>query len=106
MGVAGPCGPCSELLYDRGDTFGATYTGTGEVDGERYLEIWNLVFMQYLQDDKGEIVGNLPKPSVDTGAGPLRRDQPDQRGRHDGRRRDADHRPGRTMTSSFPRMSP
>jgi alanyl-tRNA synthetase len=72
MGVAGPCGPCSELLYDRGEAFGATYTGSkgaGEVDGERYLEIWNLVFMQYLQDDKGEIVGNLPKPSVDTGAG-------------------------------------
>ena len=69
MGVAGPCGPCSELLYDRGEAFGATYTGTGEVDGERYLEIWNLVFMQYLQDDRGEIVGNLPKPSVDTGAG-------------------------------------
>src|SRR5256714_1301176 len=69
MGVAGPCGPCSELLYDRGEAFGATYTGTGEIDGERYLEIWNLVFMQYLQDDRGEIVGNLPKPSVDTGAG-------------------------------------
>src|SRR5947209_6331480 len=69
MGVAGPCGPCSELLYDRGEAFGATYEGTGEVDGERYLEIWNLVFMQYLQDDRGNIVGNLPKPSVDTGAG-------------------------------------
>jgi alanyl-tRNA synthetase len=69
MGVAGPCGPCSELLYDRGEAFGAIYTGTGEVDGERYLEIWNLVFMQYLQDDHGEILGNLPKPSVDTGAG-------------------------------------
>ncbi len=69
MGVAGPCGPCSELLYDRGEAFGATYTGTGEVDGERYLEIWNLVFMQHLQDGRGEIVGDLPKPSVDTGAG-------------------------------------
>src|SRR5438876_379597 len=69
MGVAGPCGPSSELLYDRGEAFGAAYPGTGEVDGERYLEIWNLVFMQYLQDDRGNIVGNLPKPSVDTGAG-------------------------------------
>ncbi|HMC08872.1 MAG TPA: alanine--tRNA ligase, partial [Actinomycetota bacterium] len=69
MGVAGPCGPCSELLYDRGEAYGATYPGTGEVDDERYLEIWNLVFMQYLQNDRGELVGDLPKPSVDTGAG-------------------------------------
>ena len=69
MGVAGPCGPCSELLYDRGEAFGATYTGIGEPDPERYLEIWNLVFMQFVQDDHGEIVGDLPKPSVDTGAG-------------------------------------
>ena len=69
MGVAGPCGPASELLYDRGEAFGAEYLGTGEPDGERYLEIWNLVFMQYIQDDRGEIVGDLPKPSIDTGAG-------------------------------------
>ncbi|MGH2717493.1 MAG: alanine--tRNA ligase-related protein, partial [Actinomycetota bacterium] len=45
MGVAGPCGPSSELLYDRGEAFGATWDGTGQVDDERYLEIWNLVFM-------------------------------------------------------------
>ncbi|HEU5003518.1 MAG TPA: alanine--tRNA ligase [Actinomycetota bacterium] len=69
MGVAGPCGPCSELLYDRGDAFGRPYDGTGPVDDERYLEIWNLVFMQHTQDDAGRILGDLPKPSVDTGAG-------------------------------------
>jgi alanyl-tRNA synthetase len=69
MGVAGPCGPSSELLYDRGEAFGATWTGAGKVDDERYLEIWNLVFMQSTQDDHGAIVGDLPHPSVDTGAG-------------------------------------
>ncbi|HWD07470.1 MAG TPA: alanine--tRNA ligase [Actinomycetota bacterium] len=69
MGVAGPCGPCSELLYDRGEAFGATWTGEGKLDDERYLEIWNLVFMQHTQDDEGNIVGDLPRPSVDTGAG-------------------------------------
>jgi alanyl-tRNA synthetase len=69
MGVAGPCGPSSELLYDRGEAFGATWTGSGPLDDERYLEIWNLVFMQHLQDDQGTIVGDLPRPSVDTGAG-------------------------------------
>jgi alanyl-tRNA synthetase len=69
MGVAGPCGPCSELLYDRGEGFGATYTGAGPIDDERYLEIWNLVFMQYIRDDRDEIVGELPKQNVDTGMG-------------------------------------
>ena len=69
MGVAGPCGPCSELLYDRGEAFGAEWTGGGEPDDERYLEIWNLVFMQNVQDDDGNVIGDLPKRSVDTGAG-------------------------------------
>ena len=68
MGVAGPCGPCSELLYDRGEAFGP-HDVDGKLNDERYLEIWNLVFMQHLQDDAGTIVGDLPKPSVDTGAG-------------------------------------
>ncbi|MGH2732498.1 MAG: alanine--tRNA ligase [Actinomycetota bacterium] len=69
MGVAGPCGPCSELLYDRGESFGRPYEGDGEIDDERYLEVWNLVFMQHLQNDRGEIVGDLPTQNVDTGAG-------------------------------------
>ena len=69
MGVAGPCGPSSELLYDRGEAFGATWGGSGNLDDERYLEIWNLVFMQHLQDGGGTVIGDLPKPSVDTGAG-------------------------------------
>ena len=69
MGVAGPCGPCSELLYDRGEDFGTTYTGGDELDEERYLEVWNLVFMQYIQDDNFNIVGDLPNRNVDTGLG-------------------------------------
>ncbi|MGH2689685.1 MAG: alanine--tRNA ligase, partial [Actinomycetota bacterium] len=70
MGVAGPCGPCSELLYDRGDAFGPAYDpAVGDLDDERYLEIWNLVFMQHLQDDAGTVVGDLPNRNVDTGAG-------------------------------------
>jgi len=68
MGVAGPCGPCSELLYDRGDEFGTPFTG-GEIDEERYLEVWNLVFMQHIQDDNGKIIGDLPKQNIDTGMG-------------------------------------
>jgi len=69
MGVAGPCGPCSEILYDRGEGFGATYTGGDDLDEERYLEVWNLVFMQYIQDDQGRITGDLPNRNVDTGMG-------------------------------------
>jgi alanyl-tRNA synthetase len=69
MGVAGPCGPCSELLYDRGDDFGREYKPGEELDDERYLEIYNLVFMQNLQNDDGEIVGDLPQRNVDTGLG-------------------------------------
>lgn len=69
MGVAGPCGPCSELLYDRGEAFGETYDGTNELDEGRYLEVWNLVFMQHMQNDQAEIVGDLPNMNVDTGMG-------------------------------------
>ncbi len=68
MGDTGPCGPCSEMHYDRGETFG---TGPGDVvngETERFAEIWNLVFMQFERRPDGTIVP-LPKPSVDTGAG-------------------------------------
>jgi alanyl-tRNA synthetase len=67
MGVAGPCGPCSEIFVDRGPDHGEE--GGPEVDEDRYMEIWNLVFMQYECDDNIEIVGDLPKKNVDTGSG-------------------------------------
>ncbi len=67
MGVAGPCGPCSEIYVDRGPAFGAD--GGPAVDEERYLEIWNLVFMQYERDDAFNLVGDLEKKGVDTGSG-------------------------------------
>jgi alanyl-tRNA synthetase len=66
-GAAGPCGPCSELYYDRGPEHGPE--GGPAVDESRFLEYWNLVFMQFEQDADGNIVGDLPKPSVDTGMG-------------------------------------
>ncbi len=66
-GGAGPCGPCSELNYDRGPEWGEE--GGPLVNGERYLEYYNLVFMQYVQDRDGEVIGDLPAPSVDTGLG-------------------------------------
>ncbi|MFN2609658.1 MAG: alanine--tRNA ligase [Actinomycetota bacterium] len=69
MHVAGPCGPCSELLYDRGPDFGVEYDGTNELDEERYLEIWNLVFMELMQNDDREVVGELPSKNIDTGMG-------------------------------------
>lgn len=68
MGVAGPCGPCSELLYDRGEDFGKAFEG-GELDEERYLEVWNLVFIQNLRDEEGNITGELSTQNVDTGLG-------------------------------------
>jgi alanyl-tRNA synthetase len=72
MGVPGPCGPCSEINYDRGPAFGEA--GGPAVNGERYLEIWNLVFMQYERgagDKKGgfPILGDLPSQNIDTGLG-------------------------------------
>jgi len=67
MGAAGPCGPCSEIFYDKGASFGSD--GGPAVDDERYVEVWNLVFMQYLRDDDGNILGDLPQRNIDTGAG-------------------------------------
>ncbi|HUH07807.1 MAG TPA: alanine--tRNA ligase, partial [Egibacteraceae bacterium] len=66
-GGAGPCGPCSELYYDRGPEHGLD--GGPAVDETRFMEFWNLVFMQYEQDSDGNVLGQLPKPSVDTGMG-------------------------------------
>ena len=68
MGDTGPCGPCSEIFYDHGEAVEGGPPGTPEEDGDRYVEIWNLVFMQYNRDDKGEL-HPLPRPSVDTGMG-------------------------------------
>ncbi|MFQ5729301.1 MAG: alanine--tRNA ligase [Waddliaceae bacterium] len=68
MGDTGPCGPCSELLYDRGPKYGDAPTPYEDLDEERYLEFWNLVFMQSNRDENG-IMNPLPKPSIDTGAG-------------------------------------
>jgi len=68
MGDTGPCGPCSEIFYDHGPEIEGGPPGTPEEDGDRYIEIWNLVFMQYNRDVAGNMVP-LPKPSVDTGMG-------------------------------------
>jgi alanyl-tRNA synthetase len=68
MGETGPCGPCSELLYDRGEKFGPAKNPLEDVGEERYFEYWNLVFMQYNRTLDGKIL-SLPKPSIDTGAG-------------------------------------
>lgn len=66
-GGAGPCGPCTELHYDRGEAWGEA--GGPAVNGERYLEFYNLVFMQFLRDDAGNLLGDLPQQNVDTGLG-------------------------------------
>lgn len=68
MGDTGPCGPCSELLYDRGSKYGNAKTPSEDPTGERFLEFWNLVFMQYNRSADGKMEP-LPKPSIDTGAG-------------------------------------
>ena len=68
MGDTGPCGPCSEIFYDHGPEIAGGPPGTPEEDGDRYVEIWNLVFMQYERSSDGVLVP-LPKPSVDTGMG-------------------------------------
>ena len=68
MGDTGPCGPCTEIFYDHGDRVQGGPPGTPEEEGDRYVEIWNLVFMQYDRDKKGNLTP-LPKPSVDTGMG-------------------------------------
>ena len=68
MGDTGPCGPCSEIFYDHGPEVAGGPPGTPEADGDRYVEIWNLVFMQFNRD-AGGIDTPLPRPSVDTGMG-------------------------------------
>jgi len=68
MGDTGPCGPCSEIFYDHGADVWGGPPGTPEEEGDRYIEIWNLVFMQYDRDAEGTL-NPLPKPSVDTGMG-------------------------------------
>ncbi|MEE9424563.1 MAG: alanine--tRNA ligase [Methylococcales bacterium] len=68
MGDVGPCGPCTEIFYDHGEAIAGGPPGSPDEDGDRYIEIWNLVFMQYDRDKSGELTA-LPHPSVDTGAG-------------------------------------
>jgi alanyl-tRNA synthetase len=68
MGETGPCGPCTEIFYDHGPEIPGGPPGTPEADGDRYIEIWNLVFMQFNRDENGTL-HPLPKPSVDTGMG-------------------------------------
>ena len=81
MGDTGPCGPCSEIFYDHGEHLTGGLPGTPEQDGDRYIEIWNLVFMQFEQISKEKRI-NLPKPSVDTGMG-LERMAAVMQGTHD-----------------------
>ena len=81
MGETGPCGPCSEIFYDHGDHIWGGPPGSAEEDGDRFIEIWNLVFMQYEQISKDERI-NLPKPSIDTGMG-LERIAALLQGKHD-----------------------
>ncbi|MEA3016398.1 MAG: alanyl-tRNA synthetase [Sphingomonadales bacterium] len=68
MGDSGPCGPCSEIFFDHGEHIAGGPPGSPDEDGDRFTEIWNLVFMQYEQEDNG-IVRDLPRPSIDTGMG-------------------------------------
>ncbi len=68
MGDTGPCGPCSEIFYDHGPSVPGGPPGSADADGDRYIEIWNLVFMQYERDASGTLTP-IPKPSVDTGMG-------------------------------------
>jgi alanyl-tRNA synthetase len=81
MGDTGPCGPCSEIFYDHGDHIWGGPPGSADEDGDRFIEIWNLVFMQYEQVTKEERV-SLPKPSIDTGMG-LERVSALLQGKHD-----------------------
>jgi alanyl-tRNA synthetase len=68
MGDTGPCGPCTEIFYDHGPRSGAARRDRPSEDGDRYIEIWNNVFMQFNRDEAG-VMHPLPKPSVDTGMG-------------------------------------
>ncbi|MGB3721848.1 MAG: alanine--tRNA ligase, partial [Pacificimonas sp.] len=81
MGDTGPCGPCSELFYDHGDHIAGGPPGSPDEDGDRFVEIWNLVFMQYDQDADGTRT-DLPSPSIDTGMG-LERAAAVMQGTHD-----------------------
>jgi len=81
MGETGPCGPCSEIFYDHGDHIPGGPPGSPDEDGDRFIEIWNLVFMQYEQITKDQRV-DLPKPSIDTGMG-LERIAAVMQGTHD-----------------------
>ncbi|MDA9009159.1 alanine--tRNA ligase [Alphaproteobacteria bacterium] len=81
MGDTGPCGPCSEIFYDHGPSIWGGPPGSPDEDGDRFIEIWNLVFMQFEQMESGERV-NLPSPSIDTGMG-LERVAALLQGKHD-----------------------
>src|SRR5471032_2764614 len=81
MGDTGPCGPCSEIFYDHGDKVWGGPPGSAEAEGDRFIEIWNLVFMQFEQLAPG-VRNPLPKPSIDTGAG-LERIAAVLQGKHD-----------------------
>ena len=81
MGDTGPCGPCSEIFYDHGDKVAGGPPGSADEDGDRFIEIWNLVFMQYEQRPGGERTA-LPRPSIDTGMG-LERIAAVLQGKHD-----------------------
>src|SRR6186997_1459417 len=81
MGDTGPCGPCSEIFYDHGDKIWGGPPGSPEAEGDRFIEIWNLVFMQFEQLEGG-VRHPLPKPSIDTGAG-LERVAAVLQGKHD-----------------------
>jgi alanyl-tRNA synthetase len=81
MGDTGPCGPCSEIFFDHGDKIPGGPPGSPEQDGDRFIEIWNLVFMQYEQQADGRRF-DLPKPSIDTGMG-LERIAAVMQGKHD-----------------------
>ena len=81
MGDTGPCGPCSEIFYDHGDKIWGGPPGSPEQDGDRFVEIWNLVFMQFEQLEGGGRLP-LPKPSIDTGMG-LERVAAVLQGKHD-----------------------
>ena len=68
MGDTGPCGPCSEIFYDHGEEIFGDVPGSKDEDGDRFVEIWNLVFMQFLKDESNNMK-TLPKKSIDTGMG-------------------------------------
>jgi len=81
MGDTGPCGPCSEIFYDHGEGIPGGPPGSPDADGDRFIEIWNLVFMQFLEEPKGTR-NPLPRPSIDTGMG-LERFAAILQGKHD-----------------------